>query len=63
MAVETDRSKIVRRLEREGWNARHGGKHDIYTSVAKPETSITVPRHRTLSPGVARGIARDAGWT
>ena len=54
---------IIRRLEREGWVSRHGGKHDVYTNPAKPQTSIAVPRHRTLSPGVARGIAKDAGWT
>ena len=63
MTIETDRAKIVRRLEREGWIPRRGGKHDVYTNPAKPQTSIAVPRHRTLSPGVARGIAKDAGWT
>ena len=62
MAIETDRAKIVRCLERDGWVARHGGKHDVYTNPAKPEVSIVVPRHRTLSGGVARGITKDAGW-
>ena len=62
MGIETDRAKIVRRLEREGWVARHGGKHDVYTNPDEPSTSIVVPRHRTLSLGVARGIAKDAGW-
>jgi hypothetical protein len=27
---ETSRTKIVARLEREGWQLRHGGRHDIY---------------------------------
>ena len=60
--IETDRSKIVRRLEREGWEqVRHGAEHDVYKHVAKPGV-VSVPRHRTLSTGVARQIAKTAGW-
>jgi len=61
-AIETNRRKVVRRLEREGWIERHGGERDICTCAARPGRIISVPRHRTLSPGVARQIAREAGW-
>jgi mRNA interferase HicA len=52
----------VRRLEAEGWQlARHGSDHDVYKREA-PAGAVVVPRHRTLSPGVARQIAKSAGW-
>jgi len=59
---ETNRAKIVSRLEAEGWVNVGGGSHDkfIKAGAAYP---IIVPRHRTLSPGVARSIAKAAGWT
>lgn len=59
---ETSRAKIVSRLEAEGWTNVGGGSHDKFTKpgVAYP---IIVPRHRTLSLGVARSIAKAAGWT
>ncbi|MBV9571417.1 MAG: type II toxin-antitoxin system HicA family toxin [Alphaproteobacteria bacterium] len=61
MAVETDRNKIVSRLLREGWDlARHGGAHDVYRHPQKGV--VAVPRHRVLSPGVARSLAKAAGW-
>lgn len=59
--IETNRAKVAARLEHEGWLARQGGKHDVYMHPSKPGR-IVVPRHRTLSPGVARGIAKIAGW-
>ncbi len=56
-------NEIIKRLEQEGWYlARHGRNHDIYKHPNFIE-SISVPRHRTVSPGVARKIARTAGWT
>jgi len=59
---ETDRTKVVARLIREGWElARHGGSHDVFRHPTKRDV-ITVPRHRTLTPGVARSIAKTAGW-
>ncbi len=62
MEPERDRGKIVARLTREGWElARHGGEHDIYRHPEK-NFPVVVPRHRTLSPGVARSIAKAAGW-
>jgi predicted RNA binding protein YcfA (HicA-like mRNA interferase family) len=60
--VETDRRKIVARLRQEGWINRGGGDHDIYTNPVAPGVIISVPRHRTLSPGVARAIAKLAKW-
>jgi len=58
---ETDRSKVATRLAREGWVVRHGGDHDVYKHPERPGR-IVLPRHRTLSPGVARSVAKAAGW-
>jgi len=51
----------VARLRRDGWMERHGGDHDVFKHPNRPGR-IIVPRHRTLSPGVARAISREAGW-
>jgi mRNA interferase HicA len=59
--IETNRSKVVARLEREGWVIRHGGDHDVFKHPAR-RGRIVVARHRTLSIGVARVIAKAAGW-
>lgn len=59
--AETNRNKVVARLKRDGWIERHGGGHDVYKHPTKPGR-IVVPRHREISPGVARAIARQAGW-
>ncbi len=59
--METNTAKIVRRLKSEGWVfERHGGAHDIYSHPERGK--IQVPRHRTVTPGVAQSIARKAGW-
>jgi predicted RNA binding protein YcfA (HicA-like mRNA interferase family) len=60
--VETNTRKIVARLEREGWTNIGGGAHDRFIHAKRPGTMITVPRHKTLTPGTARSIARAAGW-
>ncbi|MBP2310457.1 addiction module toxin, HicA family [Azospirillum melinis] len=61
--VETNRADIIDRLTRDGWVfARHGSDHDVYRHPDRPATPAVVPRHRTLSPGVARQIAKVAGW-
>lgn len=53
----------MKRLTREGWTiAREGGEHEIFSNPEFPGVHIAVPRHRTLSPGVARAIAKAAGW-
>ena len=60
--AETSRARVVSRLVAEGWElARHGGAHDIYRHPRKGV--VAVPRHRELSPGVARSIAKAAGWS
>ena len=58
--VETSQLKIVRRLISEGWTNMAGANHDKF--VKEGRDPIIVPRHRTLSPGVARAVARAAGW-
>jgi mRNA interferase HicA len=61
MQLETNRNKIVSRLLQEGWElARHGGGHDVFRHAK--QGVVIVPRHRILSPGVARSIAKAAGW-
>ena len=59
---ETNTRKIIVRLGREGWLKVHGGRHDKFEHPAHPDVTLIVPRHRELSPGVARDIARKAGW-
>lgn len=60
--METNRVRIRRRLEKDGWFlTRHGSGHDIYKHP-RIKGTITLPRHKTLSSGVAQSIARKAGW-
>ena len=59
--LDTNRSAIVARLEREGWVVRHGADHDVFKHPAR-RARIVVSRHRFLSIGVARAIAKAAGW-
>ncbi|MEX2318584.1 MAG: type II toxin-antitoxin system HicA family toxin [Bauldia sp.] len=50
------------RLRREGWELmRHGGEHDVYRKAGRLGT-ISLPRHREISRGVARTIAKAADW-
>jgi predicted RNA binding protein YcfA (HicA-like mRNA interferase family) len=62
MGFETNTRKIIARLEREGWQSVHGGRHDKFEHPAHPEITLIVPRHREVSFGVARDIAKKAGW-
>jgi mRNA interferase HicA len=59
--LDTNRTTVVARLKREGWVVRRGGDHDVFKHPARPGR-IVVPRHRSLSIGVARAIAKSAGW-
>jgi predicted RNA binding protein YcfA (HicA-like mRNA interferase family) len=61
-AIETSTRKILGRLEREGWRKVGGPRHDEFQHPDKPSVVITVPRHRRLSIGTARAIAKAAGW-
>lgn len=60
--VETDRRTIVDRLLAAGWIAEGGAKHEKFAHPHRPGIKIMVPRHKVLSPGVARNIARAADW-
>lgn len=60
--LETNTRKIVARLEQEGWCRVAGGRHDKFEHPDHPGVLMVVPRHREQSPGVARAIARLAGW-
>lgn len=60
-AIETNVRKIIARLKADGWVDVSGSKHDKFEHPDRPEAMI-VPRHKELSPGVARAIARLAGW-
>ncbi len=59
---ETNRSKIVARLMREGWISEPGAKHDKFAHPDRPGVKIMVPRHNVVTVGVARSIAKAAGW-
>ena len=59
---ETNTRKIVVKLLAEGWRHVGGGSHDRFIHDNKSGVMITVPRHRELSPGTARSIAKAAGW-
>ncbi len=60
--VETNARKIVARLEKDGWINIGGGSHDRFVNEKRPGVMITVPRHRQLTLGTARSIAKAAGW-
>jgi predicted RNA binding protein YcfA (HicA-like mRNA interferase family) len=50
-------------MAREGWTNVGGGSHDNFSNAARPGELIIVPRHREVSPGVAKDIAKRAGWS
>lgn len=60
--IETSTKAIIRRLQQEGWVSEGGAKHDKFANTDRPGLKIMVPQHRTLTPGVARSIAKAAGW-
>ncbi|MEE8626854.1 MULTISPECIES: hypothetical protein [Methylobacterium] len=60
--VETEARAIVARLLAEGWVSEGGTKHEKFAVADRPGVKIMVPRHRILTPGVARVIAKAAGW-
>ena len=61
-AFETKTRKITQRLLREGWVLKEGGNHSKFIHADHPGLLIVVPRYAGISPGVARSIAKDAGW-
>lgn len=60
--IETNTRKIIAKLQAEGWANIGGGSHDRFTNPDFPGVMVTVPRHRELTPGTARSIAKAAGW-
>jgi len=60
--LETNTRKIVARLQADGWVNIGGSRHDRFVDEEQPGVMITVPRHKEVSPGVARSIAKAAGW-
>ncbi len=61
--VETNARKIVIRPRAEGWVDVGGSKDGKFEHADRPGVLIVVPRHKQQSPGVARSIAKLAGWT
>lgn len=61
METETNTRKVIQMLKADGWELVGGGGHDKYIHPTKPGV-IMVPRHKALSLGVARQIARLAEW-
>ncbi|MGE0749243.1 MAG: type II toxin-antitoxin system HicA family toxin [Variibacter sp.] len=59
--IETSARKIIARLKRDGWKDVGGSKHDKFEHPNRP-FAIIVPRHREVSLGVAKSIAKAAGW-
>jgi hypothetical protein len=58
---EKDRATILGHLNRDGWVQRpsgSGGDHDIFKHK-HAEENVSLPRHRTLSPGVAKKIVKS----
>jgi predicted RNA binding protein YcfA (HicA-like mRNA interferase family) len=60
--VENNARKIVARLEKDGWINIGGGSHFRFVNEKRPGVMVIVPRHRELTPGTARSIAKAAGW-
>ena len=59
---ELETRKIVARLRKEGWIEAGGSKHDKFEHPSRPDVVMIVPRHNQQSLGVARSIAKLAGW-
>jgi predicted RNA binding protein YcfA (HicA-like mRNA interferase family) len=62
-ANETNTRKIIARLKADGWVYVGGAKHDQFEHPARPGDLMVVPRHKEVSPGVARSVAKMAGWS
>jgi predicted RNA binding protein YcfA (HicA-like mRNA interferase family) len=59
--MERDSSKIMKKLLKEGWTlARVSGSHHILKHADKG--LISLPHPKELKEGIARSIAKQAGW-
>ncbi|MCD6361884.1 MAG: type II toxin-antitoxin system HicA family toxin [Armatimonadetes bacterium] len=55
--------QVVQALKRAGWEqVRVRGSHVMLQKQGRDYT-LSVPRHRTIGPGLLRGLIRDAGLT
>lgn len=55
---EIKRKEAEAELSKAGWIViRQTGKHDVWASPDRTAT-VAVPRHKTVSPGVVRQIAK-----
>ena len=61
-SIETNSRKIMARLQREGCVHIQGGRHNKFGKMERLSVLLIVPRHRHLTFGVARDIAKKAGW-
>jgi predicted RNA binding protein YcfA (HicA-like mRNA interferase family) len=59
---ELNRAKIVARLKSDGWISEGGTKHEKFSHTKSARVKIMVPRHVTVTFGVAYSIAKAAGW-
>ena len=63
MAVETNSREIVRRLKREGWvEVGVNGSHHKFRQTSSGAIVIVPHPKKDLPLGLARAIAKDAGW-
>jgi len=60
--VETQTHRIIAKLVREGWVKVGADGATSLSALIGPGEVIVVPRHREISSGVAREIAKSAGW-
>jgi len=54
------RSELVRKLKKDGWVIKPGGKHCLATHPTK-RGKIPVPNGSTIKDTTANGILKDAG--
>ena len=55
--------EVIKRLKAEGWEEREGRRHQNFSHPEKPESLVSVPRHKGDLPiGTLRNIDRQAGW-
>ena len=51
-----------RAFERAGWVfERQSGSHMVLHHPERPLVNLSIPRHKTLKPGILRALIRDAG--
>jgi predicted RNA binding protein YcfA (HicA-like mRNA interferase family) len=58
--TELPTARVLKALERAGWEVHGGGPHYKLLHYTKPG-ALTVPRGRTLKKGTLRAIIRHAG--